>query len=1132
MKNESIGTIRRRWRRGALLFAAAAISLLTAAIAWAATGELSYQQRMPEFDIGTPTGIASSPDNANLYVAGDDSLTVLGRNPATGAFTYLETETDGVDDPTDPGITVNGLARTTGVVVSADGKNVYASGWQSDNAVAVFARDTLTGKLSFLEAERDTVDDPSDAGATVDFMTRPEAVAVSPDGGTVYATTSSDDSVVGFERDPLTGKLSYLEAERDGVNDGSDAGGTVDGLQSGAALTVAPDSEAVYVGTDSDDTVVVFQRDTGTGRLSFVEAERDGVDDAGDAGGVVNGLNSTESVLVSPDEDVVFAAGLLDSAVAVFERDTATEELSFIEAEVDGVDDGSDAGGTVDGLTWPNGLTISPSGNNLYVSALISEAVVAFRYVAATAELSFGEAEINGVNDPGDAGPTVDGLMDPQALTLTPDGDHVYVASSGGGGLAAFDRQPPGNPTFGSLSFLHHEPQFGLAEPRGVAVSPDSEHVFVATNQDESLRSFDRNPATGAVTPADTESEGVDDPSDGGPSAAGLNEPNAIAVSPDGAHVYVADTSTYSISTFGLNSTTGELTYIETEADGVDDVSDTGPVVSGLYEPWDVIVSPDGASVYGTANNDSGISAFTRNPATGRLTFVEAEFDGAAGADGLQGVEGAAISPDGKHLYTAGRDVQEAGVFSRDPATSALTFVEVERQGDDDPTDAGGEVDGLDSGPDDVVVSPDGAQVYFLASSSIAVFDRDPATGKLSFSEAERNGEDDPGDDGGAVDGLSGGRALAVSPDGGQVYAGTQVTPGTLVTFTRNRTTGKLTFLEVEREGTDDPSDGGDRPAGLDRIEDMAIAPDGRDVYLAASDSNSLTIFDREDDYVAPETSIDDGPPEGAATPDSTPSFTFSSSETPVTFACSVDGGALAACPTTLPALAEGDHSLSVAATDAEGNTDATPATRNFSVDTVAPETIITAGPTGPTSASAPSFTFISTEPRSSFGCRIDDEGFAPCNSAKAYAALADGEHTFRVRATDAPGNTDATPAVRTFTVDTQVAGAEIVAEKKQKQKGKKIKIKVEARADETATATASGKIVIGKKSYKLTEISKDLTAGAHKDLKLKPKKRKNKQKIADALADGKKAKAKLEATITDALGNAWVEATSVKLRR
>jgi Ca2+-binding RTX toxin-like protein len=88
--------------------------------------------------------------------------------------------------------------------------------------------------------------------------------------------------------------------------------------------------------------------------------------------------------------------------------------------------------------------------------------------------------------------------------------------------------------------------------------------------------------------------------------------------------------------------------------------------------------------------------------------------------------------------------------------------------------------------------------------------------------------------------------------------------------------------------------------------------------------------------------------------------------------------------------------------------------------DTTPPETTIDSGPSGTLSSSSASFTFSSDEAGSTFECKLEDAGtFAPCTSPKAYDELSNGSHTFEVRATDAAGNSDATSASRTWTVDT-----------------------------------------------------------------------------------------------------------------
>src|SRR5262249_25583373 len=58
------------------------------------------------------------------------------------------------------------------------------------------------------------------------------------------------------------------------------------------------------------------------------------------------------------------------------------------------------------------------------------------------------------------------------------------------------------------------------------------------------------------------------------------------------------------------------------------------------------------------------------------------------------------------------------------------------------------------------------------------------------------------------------------------------------------------------------------------------------------------------------------------------------------------------------------------------------------------------------------------SEPGATFECRLDNlTEFKPCPASGFTQALEGGRHTFEVRATDAAGNTDPTPAARTFTV-------------------------------------------------------------------------------------------------------------------
>jgi hypothetical protein len=82
------------------------------------------------------------------------------------------------------------------------------------------------------------------------------------------------------------------------------------------------------------------------------------------------------------------------------------------------------------------------------------------------------------------------------------------------------------------------------------------------------------------------------------------------------------------------------------------------------------------------------------------------------------------------------------------------------------------------------------------------------------------------------------------------------------------------------------------------------------------------------------------------------------------------------------------------------------------------PETLITKGPKKKTRKRRPKFKFTSSEPGSTFLCKLDRKKFKPCSSPyRPPKKLKPGKHKLKVKAVDAAGNADGTPAVRKFKV-------------------------------------------------------------------------------------------------------------------
>jgi hypothetical protein len=112
----------------------------------------------------------------------------------------------------------------------------------------------------------------------------------------------------------------------------------------------------------------------------------------------------------------------------------------------------------------------------------------------------------------------------------------------------------------------------------------------------------------------------------------------------------------------------------------------------------------------------------------------------------------------------------------------------------------------------------------------VAVFSRNASTGQLTFVERHVDGM-------GGVDGLDSARAVAVSPEGRQVYIVSDV-DNAVVAYSRSPSSGALTFEELLRDGVSGVD-------GLGGARSVTFSPGGEHVYAASYLDDAVAVFCR-----------------------------------------------------------------------------------------------------------------------------------------------------------------------------------------------------------------------------------------------------------------------------------------------
>jgi 6-phosphogluconolactonase (cycloisomerase 2 family) len=307
-------------------------------------------------------------------------------------------------------------------------------------------------------------------------------------------------------------------------------------------------------------------------------------------------------------------------------------------------------------------------------------------------------------------------LANPTDAEISPDGRFLYVTSGDfhGATVARFSRDPfSGELTYidcltgeletgpagsGACALIPSATKIGygsgLDEPTGLAIAPDGTRVYVTAGLDQSVVTFARDNATGALAFSSCISSNRKATACSQIPGQVLDEATAPLLSADGKSLYVLGRRAGTVDTFAVAGG-GEISYrgcFTAVPDERHPCKHGKGAVGGGYTlgaPAKMIESPDGRFLYvsssygsivvlerkrsnGALSPSSCISGFKED--RGKCALVPLPSRLATGSP-LNGVRALLLSPNGKTIFAAARSMDGITKLRRDPRSGALTFV-------------------------------------------------------------------------------------------------------------------------------------------------------------------------------------------------------------------------------------------------------------------------------------------------------------------------------------------------------------------------------------------------------------------------------------------------------------------------
>lgn len=403
--------------------------------------------KIGEYGVGNVTTLTLSEDESYCYSCDQNfsypslflsnNTTVFKRDKFNGQLTKL--------------VDINGLiGHYYGKVYGGDimrfefiftnpNNNLLYGISRNGEAIGVFLYDSITNTLTRNHCSFET-------DSSINGLYGSQSIVMSPDDKHIYVIGSKDNAISIFERNALTGTVSYinlLEGGKDSINN----------FNSSTLLRMSNSGKYLFIGSSIGYPITVLRRENVTGSLSFIQNV---------------GQNVSSAFTLTLDDRHLYA---IDSnTISIFQIDTTTGKLTFVDKVKDSLNN-------VFNPDFINCIVSSNDNKNIYVSVNDKHEPGLGIYTLSR-EINSGNLSIQN---------RVWGLFPddqvPNILTCTHKGNYFYAISisrgTNGKGYCFIRDIISGELTGGKEYVVPYHMSVG---PKNIAISHDDNRLYFAAN--------------------------------------------------------------------------------------------------------------------------------------------------------------------------------------------------------------------------------------------------------------------------------------------------------------------------------------------------------------------------------------------------------------------------------------------------------------------------------------------------------------------------------------------------------------------------------------------------------------------------------------------------------------------------